>query len=228
MLGSRTGRLVGALDFPMFHWNPCGKVQIHLDWTISYFFFYLCETSFCSLFLLPQTRDDAAVGSLCRSTCTGSALSGWRVFTCYLCRHIFGVILFILWWRKRLWTAHSPEEGEMEMGFSNFLCFWLLRGSLTVRAPRTSSSPPLCGGRFAHYLVSASLIKEAVIVSAPCHKSTKTFSVKESVRAAFMILYSTTSGHFSCLLSFVLHHLSACLLLSMVTSVLNIFFAPFT
>lgn len=69
-----------------------------------------------------------------------------------------------------------PEVDEMEMGFSNFLCLWLLRGSLTVRAHRTPSLPPLCSGRFAHYLVFASLIKEAVIVAAPCHKSTKAFS----------------------------------------------------
>lgn len=105
----------------------------------------------------------------------------------------------------------------MEMGFSNFLYFWLLQGSLTIRAPRTPSSPPLYRGRFAHYLVSASLIKEAVIVAAPCHKSRKTFSVKESVHAAFMILYSTSSACFSCLLPFGQHHLCACLLLSVTT-----------
>lgn len=113
------------------------------------------------------------------------------------------------------------------MGFSNFLCFWLWWGSLTVRAPGTPSSPPLCGGRFAHYLVSASLIKEAVIVAALCHKSTKTFSGKESVHAAFMILCSASSAHLSCLLPFVQHHLCPCVLLSVTTPGLSLFFAPF-
>lgn len=136
------------------------------------------------------------------------------------------MILFALLGRKsRLRAAHTPEVGEMKMGFSNFLCLWLLWGSLTVRAHRTPSLPPLCGGRFAHYLVCASLIKEAVIVAAPCHKSTKTFSGKENVHAAFMILYSTPSAYFSHLLPFLQHQLCACLVLSVTPSVSSLSFA---
>lgn len=111
------------------------------------------------------------------------------------------------------------------MGFSNFLCLWLLRGSLTVRAHRTPSSPPLCGGRFAHYPVCASLIKEAVIVAAPRHKSTKTFSRKENVHAAFLILYSTPSADFSHLLPFFQHQLCAGLVLSVTILGSSLFFA---
>lgn len=115
--------------------------------------------------------------------------------------------------------------GETEMGFSNFLCLWLLRGSLAIRAHRTPSSPPLCGGRFADYLVCASLIKEAVIVAAPCHKSTKMFSGKENVHAAFLILYSTLSADFSRLLPFFQRQLCAGLVLSVTVLGSNLFFA---
>lgn len=115
--------------------------------------------------------------------------------------------------------------GEMEMGFSSSRCLGLWWGSLTVRAYRTPSSPPLCGGRFAHYLACASLIKEAVIVAAPCHESTKAFSGKENVHAAFMSLYSTPSAYFSRLLPFLQHQLCACLVLSVTASGLSLSFA---
>jgi len=181
----------------------CGPLPSRLDLAIPCFFFSLCK-----IFFVPSLYSSRA-GMMQPWACSAgrdvraAALSGWRVFTRCLCRHNhFWCDPFYAFGKKKpAATAHTPEVGEMEMGFSNFLCLRLLRGSLTIRAHRTPSSPSLCGGRFAHYLVCASLRKEAVIVAAPCHKSTKTFGGKESVRAALMSLYSPPSAYFSLLLA---------------------------
>lgn len=109
----------------------------------------------------------------------------------------------------------EPQVGEIEMGFSNFLCIQPLRESLTIRAWRTPSPPPLCGGRFAHYLPRALLIKRSCNCgSSSPEKHKDVFREGKSPRSFYDPAWY--SACFSHLLPFIQHQLL--LVLSVTTS----------